>query len=223
MVRALILMGAISGLGCIPDVSDLDAGLTPCPDVQAWNDDQWVALEAGDAHGVHQPLWAQQAKCLVTRTALLARELSSAESPDDEAVNRFALEAAELATHLLRFQSQKWLQCDCDAGCRIEAGDEALFNPVCAFGGDQVDTYRGIAEEVRAHAGYTAGESGAKGRRSHAEHVLQCLSASSPPSDWDLDGTVAPPALCSNDYGLYGEGIGNLLEAVVSLTETATP
>ena len=91
---------------------------------------------------------------------------------------------------------------------------ETMFNPVCALGGDQVDLYRGVVEEVRAHAGYAAGEPAQ--RRSHAEHVMQCLSASSPPTDWDLDGTVAPPALCSNDYGLYGGGVGNLLEAIVT-------
>jgi len=223
MVRVLFFVGLLSPLACLPDISELDAGLSACPDVAAWNEGQWSALETGDAHEIHQPLWAQQAKCLVTRTALLAKQLAATEAPDDASVNRFALEAAEVAEHLLRFQTQKWLQCDCDSGCRIEAGDVELFNPVCALGGDEADTYRGIVEEVRAHAAYAMGEATAKGRRAHAEHVMQCLSASSPPSDWDLDGTVAPPALCSNDYGLYGEGIGNLLEAVVSLTETVTP
>jgi hypothetical protein len=223
MVRALVFIGCMTSLGCIPDVSELEKGLGACPEVVPWSEDQWSELESGDAHEIHQPLWAQQAICLVTRTALLAKDLAAAEAPDDATVNRFALEAADTAEHLLRFQTQKWLHCDCDEGCRLEAGDVEMFNPVCALGGDQVDLYRGVVEEVRAHAGYAAGEPGAKGRRSHAEHVMQCLSASSPPTDWDLDGTVAPPALCSNDYGLYGGGVGNLLEAIVTQTAAITP
>ena len=205
-------------MACVEDTSGLVGELTPCPVFESWDEAQWAKLEAGDDHAVQQVAWAEQARCLVARTALLGSTLTTTDEPSSAEVQLFAIQAAELADHLLRFQEQTWLTCDCDEGCRVEPGAEDAFNPACALGADQGDIYRGIVAEVRAHSAYAAAATTSRDRRSHGEHVLQCLSAASPPVDWDRDGTVAPPALCANDFGLYGDSVGNLLESVIAGT-----
>lgn len=208
-------------VACVPDTSHLISELAPCSGGLPWAESDWEALESGADHRTEQSRWAEDARCMVGKTANLAKSLAESPTPDIGESQALAQQAAHLADHLNRFQSRKWLFCDgCDGTCVLQAGDQEDFNPACALGQDHVDSYRGLIQEVMYHAGYTAAATTDGERRAHAEHVLQCMS-SRPPIDWDSDGIVAPPALCANDFGLYGGGPGDLVDSVIAGTAAA--